>query len=85
MYYFRNDLAFVHDRGFGKHGDRCAPGQGRVAECAWAGFRWSDRVASWFGVVLAAGRSGSPEGARGDLLDLPAGVLLEPVVVTAGR
>jgi SAM-dependent methyltransferase len=26
MAYFRNDLAFVHARAFGKHGDRCAPG-----------------------------------------------------------
>ncbi len=26
MYYFRNDLAFIHDRGYGKHGARCAPG-----------------------------------------------------------
>jgi SAM-dependent methyltransferase len=26
VYYYRHDLAFVHDQGYGKHGDRCAPG-----------------------------------------------------------
>jgi hypothetical protein len=24
--YFERDLAFIHDRGYGLHGDRCAPG-----------------------------------------------------------
>ena len=26
MYYYRHDLALVHDRGFGQHAARCAPG-----------------------------------------------------------
>jgi hypothetical protein len=26
MYYYRHDLAFIHDRGHGQHADRCAPG-----------------------------------------------------------
>ena len=26
MSYYRRDLAFIHDRGYGLHGDRCAPG-----------------------------------------------------------
>lgn len=26
MYYYRHDLALVHDRGHGQHADRCAPG-----------------------------------------------------------
>ena len=26
MPYYQRDLAFIHDRGFGLHGDRCAPG-----------------------------------------------------------
>lgn len=26
MHYYRHDLALVHDRGFGRHADRCAPG-----------------------------------------------------------
>jgi hypothetical protein len=24
--YYQRDLAFTHDRGYGLHGDRCAPG-----------------------------------------------------------
>jgi hypothetical protein len=24
--YFRHDLAYVHERGYGLHGERCAPG-----------------------------------------------------------
>ena len=42
-----------------------------------------DGVPGGFGGVLAAGGGGSAEGSRGDLLDFPARVLLEPVVVTA--
>jgi SAM-dependent methyltransferase len=26
MYYYQRDLALIHDRGYGLHGDRCAPG-----------------------------------------------------------
>lgn len=26
MYYYQRDLALIHDRGYGFHGDRCAPG-----------------------------------------------------------
>jgi SAM-dependent methyltransferase len=26
MYYYRHDLALIHDRGHGQHADRCAPG-----------------------------------------------------------
>ena len=26
MPYYQRDLAFIHDRGYGLHGDRCAPG-----------------------------------------------------------
>ena len=26
MHYYRRDLAFIHDRGYGGHADRCAPG-----------------------------------------------------------
>ena len=26
MHYYSRDLALVHDRGFGQHADRCAPG-----------------------------------------------------------
>ncbi len=26
MYYYRHDLAFIHDRGHGQHADSCAPG-----------------------------------------------------------
>jgi hypothetical protein len=37
--YFRHDLAFIHDQGYGKHGDRCAPGlldllSPRTSSCA---------------------------------------------------
>jgi hypothetical protein len=39
----------------------------------------------WFGGVLPSGRGGPAEGSRGDLLHFPAGVLLEAVVVAAGR
>jgi DNA-binding HxlR family transcriptional regulator len=42
-------------------------------------------VAGRLGDVGPAGRGGPPEGARANLLGLPAGVLLEPVVVTALR
>jgi hypothetical protein len=24
--YYKRDLAYIHDRGYGLHGDRCAPG-----------------------------------------------------------
>ena len=40
-----------------------------------------DGVAGWFGGVLAAGWADPLEGAVGELIDLPPGVLLEPVVV----
>ena len=43
----------------------------------------SDGVAGGFGVVAAPGRGGPAEGAVGELVDVPAGVLLEPVVVAA--
>ena len=26
MPYYQRDLAFIHDRGYGLHADRCAPG-----------------------------------------------------------
>ena len=26
MHYYQSDLAFIHDRGYGQHADRCAPG-----------------------------------------------------------
>ena len=26
MHYYQRDLAFIHDRGYGPHADRCAPG-----------------------------------------------------------
>ena len=44
-----------------------------------------DRVARGFGVVGPAGRCGPSEGAVGELVDLPPGVLLEAVVVPALR
>ena len=28
MHYYQRDLALIHDRGYGLHGDRCAPGIG---------------------------------------------------------
>src|SRR5690349_16910245 len=45
----------------------------------------SDGVAGGFGGVGASGWGGPPEGAVGELVDLPLGVLLEPMVVTALR
>src|SRR3984885_13087265 len=50
-----------------------------------AGNRSSDGVPGGFGGVLASGRRGPPEGRRGRLFDLPARVLLEPVVPAAFR
>ena len=47
--------------------------------------RAQDGVPGGFGVVAAPGRGGPPEGAVGELVDLPPGVLLEPVVVAALR
>ena len=44
-----------------------------------------DRVAGGFGVVAAPGRCGPPEGPVGKLLDVPLGVLLEAMVMTALR
>jgi len=32
MYYYRHDLALVHDRGHRQHADRCAPGIGELLE-----------------------------------------------------
>ena len=45
----------------------------------------SDGVPGWFGGALAAGRGGPAEGAVGQLFDLPAGVLLEAMVMAALR
>jgi len=44
-----------------------------------------DGVAGGFGVVAAPGWGGPPEGAVGELVDLPFGVLFEAMVVTALR
>src|ERR1700733_12183206 len=46
---------------------------------------WSYGVAGGFGGVLAAGRAGPAEGARGELLDFPPRILLEPVLMPALR
>src|SRR2546423_77808 len=43
------------------------------------------RVARRFGGVLPPGRGGPPERPVGKLVDVPAGVLLEPVVVPTFR
>ena len=43
--------------------------------------RGSDGVAGGFGVLAAPGRGGPAEGAVGELIDGPPGLLLEPVVV----
>ena len=51
----------------------------------WLSPRRLDRIPGGFGVVGAAGRGGPAEGAVGKLVDLPLGVLLEPMVVTALR
>src|ERR1035441_9394317 len=59
-----------------------APGQLRPSPSFPHG---SDRVQRRLGGVLPPRRGGPPGRARGDLLDLPAGVLLEPVLVTAFR
>jgi hypothetical protein len=45
----------------------------------------SDRVPSGFGDVVASRWGSPPEGAVGELLDVPAGLLLEPVVMSALR
>src|SRR5215813_476664 len=45
----------------------------------------SDGVSGGFGGVGAAGRGGPAEGAVGKLIDLPPGVLLEPMVVSTLR
>jgi hypothetical protein len=42
-------------------------------------------VAGGFGVVAAPGRHGASEGPAGQLVDLPPGLLLEPVVMPALR
>src|SRR6185312_15717100 len=44
-----------------------------------------DGVPGRFGVVAASGWGGPAEGAVGELVDGPAGLLLEPVVMTALR
>src|SRR5215475_13098873 len=44
-----------------------------------------DGIPGGFGVVAAPGRCGPPEGPVGELVDGPAGLLLEPVVMTAFR
>ena len=59
-----------------------------VVRCAASPIQFSsrlNRVAGGFDDVLAAGWGGPSEGAAGELIDLPAGVLLEPVVVAALR
>ena len=43
MHYYRRELAFIHDRGYGLHADRCAPG---ILE-----------LLSGDGLVLASGRA----------------------------
>ena len=45
--------------------------------------RYSYRVAGGFGGVGASGWGGPAEGAIGELVNVPSGVLLEPVVVAA--
>ena len=50
-----------------------------------ARLRWSDRMAGGFGGVLAAGGSSPPDGAVGQLIDVPPRVLLDPMVVPALR
>ena len=45
----------------------------------------SDGVAGGFGGVLPSGWGGPPEGAVGELIDLPPGVLLEPMVMPTLR
>ncbi len=47
--------------------------------------RWLDGVAGGFGVVAASGRCGPAEGPVGELVHLPPGVLLEPMIMTALR
>ncbi len=47
------------------------------------GFVRLDGVPGWFGGVLAARWGGPAEGAVGELVDVPARVLLDPVVVPA--
>ena len=51
----------------------------------WFGPGALDGVPGGFGDVLAPGRDGPAEGAVGKLIDVPPGVLLEPVVVPALR
>src|SRR6266571_7307896 len=51
----------------------------------WLSLRRLDGVPGGFGVVAAAGRGSPAEGTVGELADLPAGVLLEAVVVPALR
>src|SRR5579863_3770471 len=43
----------------------------------------SDGVPGGFGGVLAAGGGGPPDDGRGQLLDCPAGVLLDPMIMPA--
>jgi hypothetical protein len=62
------------------------PGHRRLTRAGWTVLRcWLDRVPGGFSGVLPSGGGGPAEGSRGDLLDFPAGVLLEAMVVTAGR
>jgi hypothetical protein len=44
----------------------------------------SYEIPGWLGHVLAAGRGGPPERPVGKLVHVPLGVLLDPVVVSAG-
>jgi len=64
-----------------------APLAGRPDPEGWraflGGFGPSDRVPGGFGGVGTAGRGGPPEGPVGQLVRLPARVLLEPVVARA--
>src|SRR5271167_1817436 len=48
-------------------------------------FPLSNGVAGWFGGVLPSRWGGPPEGGVGELVDMPPGVLLEPVVAAALR
>src|SRR5438034_8619136 len=53
------------------------------AQVAYVSSRLLDGIPGGFGVVGAPGRGGPPERPGGQLVDLPARLLLEPVVVAA--
>ena len=60
-------------------------GRAGAPQPRWFGPGALDGVPGGFGDVLAPGRDGPAEGAVGKLIDVPPGVLLEPVVVPALR